>query len=272
MISLSIGDPTHYKNMLPPIEAEEAVTEAVQKPTSHGYVPSFGLEAARQAVAELWTKPNCQLKFDDIILTSGCSHALEMCINCLANPGDNILLPRPGFSLYVTLCKSLNIETRFYDLIPDKCWEVDLDHLQSMINEKTKAILINNPSNPCGAVYGKEHLCSIIDLCEKNCLPIIADEIYADMFELALLFVFLDAIKPGLLDLSSRILGPNSIIQAALPYILTQTPQSYFDEIITQIQMNAQFCYETLSSVPGLKPIMPSGAMYMLVSSVRSST
>jgi tyrosine aminotransferase len=52
----------------------------------------------------------------DIILTSGCSHALEMCINVMANAGENILLPQPGFSLYVTLCQSLNIETKFYKL------------------------------------------------------------------------------------------------------------------------------------------------------------
>ena len=56
------------------------------------------------------------LKLQDVILTSGCSHALEMCINCLADPGDNILLPQPGFSLYVTLCQSLHIEPRYYKL------------------------------------------------------------------------------------------------------------------------------------------------------------
>jgi aspartate/methionine/tyrosine aminotransferase len=56
------------------------------------------------------------LDIKDIILASGCSHALEMCINCLADPGDNILLPQPGFSLYVTLCHSLGIEPRYYNL------------------------------------------------------------------------------------------------------------------------------------------------------------
>jgi tyrosine aminotransferase len=55
-----------------------------------------------------------------VILTSGCSHALQMSIECFADPGDNILLPRPGFSLYVTLCQSLGIETRFYNLIVNK--------------------------------------------------------------------------------------------------------------------------------------------------------
>lgn len=52
----------------------------------------------------------------DIILASGCSHALEMCFNCVADVNDNILIPQPGFSLYVTLCHSLGIEPRFYQL------------------------------------------------------------------------------------------------------------------------------------------------------------
>ncbi len=55
-----------------------------------------------------------------MILTSGCSHALEMSIDCMADAGDNILVPRPGFPLYVTLCQSLGIEPRFYNLLVNK--------------------------------------------------------------------------------------------------------------------------------------------------------
>ncbi len=56
------------------------------------------------------------LQIKDIILTNGCSHALEMCINVVADANDNILVPRPGFPLYVTLCQSLQIEPRYYKL------------------------------------------------------------------------------------------------------------------------------------------------------------
>ena len=121
-----------------------------------------------------------------------------MCIDSIANKGDNVLVPRPGFSLYVTLCQSLGIEVRFYDLLvssrvaldasypllplqPEKQWEVDLCHLESSIDAQTRAIIINNPSNPCGAVYTEAHLRALIQICERNHIPIIADEIYADM-------------------------------------------------------------------------------------------
>jgi tyrosine aminotransferase len=63
-------------------------------------------------------------------------------------------------------------------LQPDRQWEVDIDHLESLIDEHTAAIVVNNPSNPCGSVYSKEHLTDILQVAAKHKIPIIADEIY----------------------------------------------------------------------------------------------
>ena len=68
-----------------------------------------------------------------------------------------------------------------FEFQPNEQWQADLNHLESLIDDRTRAVLINNPSNPCGAVYSEEHLRKLIDICERNHLPIIADEIYADM-------------------------------------------------------------------------------------------
>lgn len=114
-------------------------------------------------------------------LASACSGALEIAFAAIANEGDNILIPSPGFSLYQTLCDSKSITAKCYNLLPDKEWEADLSHVKSLITSKTKAILVNNPSNPCGCVYSKQHLLDIIQIARENCIPIIADEIYANM-------------------------------------------------------------------------------------------
>ena len=143
----------------------------------------------------------------DIVLCSGCSCALDLCISVLANPGQNILVPRPGFPLYRTLAEGLGIRTKFYDLNvtyfkkhknkfklpfifiatyiyywftnqPECGWEVDLEHLESQIDDQTAAIVLNNPSNPCGSVYSRSHLNAILQVAERNYVPIIADEIY----------------------------------------------------------------------------------------------
>jgi len=120
------------------------------------------------------------LSEEDVIITSGCSGALEIAIVVLANETENILVPAPGFSLYQTICDSKGIEPRYYRLLvckestnsihsthhtahtrllkPEKNWEIDLDHLKTLIDKDTRAILVNNPSNPCGSVYTRQHL------------------------------------------------------------------------------------------------------------------
>ena len=73
---------------------------------------------------------------------------------------------------------------------PKQSWQIDLDHLESLIDDSTAAIVINNPSNPCGSVYPKQHLKDILNVASRNKVPIIADEIYAHFvsFILGILF------------------------------------------------------------------------------------
>lgn len=63
---------------------------------------------------------------------------------------------------------------------PEKSWEIDLDDLVSLVNQDTACIVINNPSNPCGSVYSREHIRDILRVVARLRLPIISDEIYAD--------------------------------------------------------------------------------------------
>ena len=175
--------------------------------------------------------------------------------------------------------------------------------MESLIDDNTKAIIINNPSNPCGSVWSVEHIRAIIALAEHYCLPIIADELYWECAFSGHKFVsfasqsknvpiiscrgiakcyavpgwrvgwlqlhdrngVLVDVKKGYRDLSQRILGPNSIIEGALPAILNNTPQSYFKEMISYVEENAEIAYNILAKIPSLKPIKPQGAMYMMV-------
>ena len=180
-ISLALGDPTVFGNFKLDSYCVDAVVHQLHSFKSNGYPPSIGTEVARSALANAYSKPRAPLTSKDIIITSGCSDALNLCIGVLGNPGQNILLPSPGFSLYETLASSKGMECRVYRLKPEKSWEIDIDHLSSLVDSKTAAILINNPSNPCGSVYSKEHLLEILSVADKFHLPIISDEIYADM-------------------------------------------------------------------------------------------
>ncbi|XP_029673623.1 tyrosine aminotransferase isoform X1 [Formica exsecta] len=304
MIALSIGDPTTFGNLKPPKEVIEAVQESVASQLYNGYAPSTGYQRAREAVAEYSSNEFVKVDSKDVILCSGCSCALDLCITALAQEGQNILIPRPGFSIYRTLAEGLGITVKSYDLRPELGWEIDLDDLEAQIDESTAAIVINNPSNPCGSVFSRDHILDILDIAARYYVPIIADEIYEHMVfpgrtfhslaslstEVPILScsgltkrflvpgwrmgwiiihdrqnVLETEIRKGLHCLSQRIIGSNTIIQGALPAILRQTPQNFFDDVIHTLYSHSKLAYSCIVKIPGLKPIMPDGAMYMMV-------
>ncbi|XP_052747624.1 tyrosine aminotransferase [Galleria mellonella] len=303
LIALSVGDPTTFGNLNPPEQVLQSVRESIQWHTSRGYAPVTGHLEARQAVAE-YSAHQGPISPENVILCSGCSHALELAITVLADSGQNVLVPRPGFMIYKTVAEGLGIRIKFYDLLPHKQWEVDLEDLESQIDDDTAAIVVINPSNPCGSVYRKEHLCDIINIASRNHIPIIADEIYEHFVFSGHEFVAMSALSQdvpiltcggltkrflvpgwrmgwlivhdrhnilgkeivkGLHNVASKILGPCTLIQRALPSILKNTPQSFFDEVVLFIENQAKLAYEELRRVPGLRPIMPQGAMYMMI-------
>lgn len=274
-VFLRAGDPTIFGNLRAADETSQAVWDAIASGKHNGYTHSAGMPCAREAVAQYVSPHQGEVTSNDVILTSGCSSALDLCISALAEQGQNILIPRPGFSIYRTLAQAHGIEIRSYNLLPQKRWEIDLEQLEQSIDENTAAIVLTNPSNPCGNVFSAAHLTAAIELCEKYRIPIIADEIYEH-------FVFpgvecraisalstnvpvlscggltkrflvpgwrmgwivihdrnnvFDDIRKALFKLTTRTIGSNTLIQAALPDILTKTPQSFFDGVCMTLKV-----------------------------------
>ncbi|KAI8974440.1 tyrosine aminotransferase [Pilobolus umbonatus] len=307
LISLSIGDPTLSGNFNVDPTMNEAVIKQLISYRVNGYPPADGSLQARKAVADYLYHSKAPLSPDDVILTNGCSGALEMCVNVLCDQGTNILIPRPGFCLYESIAATRFVEVKYYNLIPERNWEVDLEQMESLIDGKSSAILVNNPSNPCGSVYSKEHLTAILKLAEKYHIPIIVDEIYCDLvfgknvfYPMATLTstvpilsvgglakkwlvpgwrlgwiaihdrhgVF-QHVNEGLHQLAQIILGPNSLIQNAIPDIFAKTPESFFKSTLQKLQLliqdNVDLSMKEVSNIHGLRPVQPQGAMYMMV-------
>ncbi|KAK2550460.1 Tyrosine aminotransferase [Acropora cervicornis] len=300
MIALSIGDPSVFGNLDPCNEMVDSVVNCIKKAKHNGYSPSTGYVKTREAIAAEHSYPLSPLTYKDVVLACGCSGALELALDVLLNPGDNVLLPKPGFSIYQTISISRGHEVRHYNLLPERSWEVDIDHLESLVDDRTRAIVVNNPSNPCGSVYTKKHLEAILEAAEKYMIPVVADEVYENVvfpgykfyplaqlsenvpiltcggiskgylvpgwrlgwviihdkhgaFEseashcmplnhqpwfLCLHFPLVSfwTVRQGLVAMSQQILGPNTLIQGALPDILAKTPQSYFENTVKVIQ------------------------------------
>lgn len=311
MIALSIGDPTTDGNFLPPQSTIDAMVANIKSGKANGYAPSVGYPQAREAVARYWVRKfvaetpeaHALISQERVVLGSGASQALLMAITALANPGDNILLPSPGFSLYDTICGSYGIEARHYTCDPERSWESNLDQMKSLADGNTRAILINNPSNPCGSNFSREHVKAIVATAEALKLPIIADEIYAGMvfggevftsvanmdtnvprfivggtaknfmvpgWRLGWVIVMdklgvASRILDGIVQLSTLIVGPNSIVQASLQHVLNETAAEYEETVICDLHRNAKMTFDIFSSCRGLRPTAPQGAMYMMV-------
>jgi tyrosine aminotransferase len=256
-------------------ESTDAIKMALDKET-FSYTVSSGLKTAREAVAKYVNKNDKEFKVEgdhlyeidseDVILASGCSTALEICFRAIANPGENILVPRPSWS-YSTWMDGAEILTKNYNLDCTRDWEVDLVHMESQIDDNTRAILINNPGNPCGNVFSREHILDILKIAERHRLPIIADEVY-EFFTfpgvkfhsfsslsrnvpilscsgLTKRFIMpgvrmgwlvihdrcnhLTDVRKGLLNIAGRNFWPNSTMQLALPDILENTPTEFLN-------------------------------------------
>lgn len=182
VLPLAHGDPSAFPAFRTAIEAEDAVAAALRTGKFNCYPAGVGLPDARRALAEHLSRDlPYKLSADDIFLTAGGTQAIEVVISVLAQPGTNILLPRPGYPNYVARAALNNLEVRHFDLIPERGWEIDIDSLESIADKNTTAMVIINPNNPCGSVYTHEHLTQVANAARKLGILVIADEVYGTL-------------------------------------------------------------------------------------------
>lgn len=201
VLSLAVGDPAIDGNLPPPKNFMDSLAKHVESVKANGYTLSEGTSQARQAVADYWfrnfvshpadnpNEANTLISYTDVILTSGCSDAVNIAFGAIANPDEIILFPQPFFAQYEMSAKYYGIIPEFYDLVAEKNWEIDLPGLEALVkhireaapNRPIRGILLNNPSNPCGSNWSASHVRDIVHLCERLHLPILSDEIYAGM-------------------------------------------------------------------------------------------
>ncbi|KAH9743855.1 putative aminotransferase TAT2 [Citrus sinensis] len=181
VIHLGHGDPSAFPCFRTSTVAEDAVVDALRTAHYNCYSPTFGVPSARRGIADYLNRDlPYKLSPEDVYLTLGCSQAIEISLSVLARPGANILIPRPGYPLYEIHAagSNNNLEARHYDLLPGKCWEVDLDGVEALADENTVAIVIINPGNPCGNVFSYQHLQKIARTARNLGIIVIADEVY----------------------------------------------------------------------------------------------
>ncbi len=296
MMWLNIGDPNAYDFVTPP-HLIDAIHKALLD-NQNGYAPSSGIPEAVDAVEREARRKGID-NIQDIFITTGASEAIEICLTALANEGDNILTPSPGYPLYTAVLSKLGVEENPYYLDESDEWQPDLDDIASKINDRTKAIVLINPNNPTGSNCSRELLKGVLKLAREHGIVIFADEIYDK-----LLFDGGDHVSIASLDknapiitfngISKNYLGPglrigwgivsgdgavltdyleaiNKILRARLcanhPIQYCVKPalegdQSHIDDMINRLQKRRDISVNMLNDIDGITCVKPGGAFY----------
>jgi alanine-synthesizing transaminase len=296
LLYLNIGDPNIY-DFQTPAHVVEAVALAMRQ-NHNGYSHSSGIEEARDAIRRDAQRKGIRA-IQDLFVTTGASEAIEIALSALVDAGDNVLIPAPGYPLYSALLAKLEAEQRHYLLDEDKGWQPDLADIEARIDTRTRAIVIINPNNPTGAVYSRETLAGVIDLCRRHNLVLFSDEIYdrilfhdqqhhpsASLAEDVCILTFnglsKNFVAPGFRIGWCIVSGPGELCQEYLAAMLKLTrarlsanhpaqfgiapaldgDQSHLARINEILERRARLTDRMLNNIPGIRCVRPGAAFY----------
>jgi alanine-synthesizing transaminase len=296
ILYLNIGDPNLF-DFATPAHVVEA-TVAALRANKNGYAPSSGVQAARDAIE----RDNARKGISGIVhtyVTTGSSEAIDLAMAALLDPGDNVLVPSPGYPLYPAVLARLDAEERSYALDEGNGWQPDVASIRSQIDERTKALVVINPNNPTGSVTGPEVLRELIAIALEHNLVLFSDEIYDRLiFEpgsftataslsseakiITLHGLSKVFIAPGyrlgwgsisgpadeLADYCAAIqklerarLSANHPEQYAIAPAL-DTPADFLVEVVAKLRRRRDLVMEKLNAAPGISCVEPKGAFY----------
>jgi aminotransferase len=272
------------------------------------YTRADGIASLREAIAEKLARHN-HIKADpksEIVVTSGATGAFYSACLALFNPGDEILLFEPFYGYHVNTLDSLRVRPVMVPLA-ESTWEIDFDALRASVTPRTRALVLNTPSNPCGKVFTLAELEAVAALAIENDLFVLTDEIYEYfLFEGARHISI--ATLPGMAERTVTISGfsktfsmtgwragyltASSKWAPAIAYFhdlvyvcspspfqhaaatgLRELPETFYQELSTTYQQKRDLLCDGLR-LAGLPPAVPAGAYYVLadVSNIPGST
>jgi len=172
-INLGLGEP----DIQPPVEMITAFKDALDKGYNK-YGPSAGIMPLRVAIADSLQRYRKDVDFHNIIITAGATEGMRIACETILGETDEALVPNPGFIIYgpdVALAGAKPVE---YSLRLENGFLPDIEEIKSLITPRTKALIVNSPSNPTGTVFPKETVKALCDIAADAGLFILSDEVY----------------------------------------------------------------------------------------------
>jgi alanine-synthesizing transaminase len=296
---LNIGNPAPFGFNAPDEILHDIIVNLLD---AQGYCESKGLFSARKAIMQDWQKKSVMdVETEDIYIGNGVSELITMSMQAMVNNGDEVLIPSPDYPLWTAAVHLAGGKAVHYRCDEESDWYPDLEHIKSLINSRTKALVIINPNNPTGAVYSKELLEGIVTIAKENSLFLLADEIYEKITydeakhiplaliagdQLCLSFSGLSkgyraaGFRAGWLTLTGDKRNARDFIEGldilANMRLCANVPsqfgiqtalggyQSVNDLVLPGGRLRAQrdIAYELLTQIPGVSCVKPRGALY----------
>ena len=277
------------------MEAIRAICDGKTK-----YTPPAGIIPLRKAICNR-LKLDCNLDYDytQIVVASGAKHCVYVTFRALLNPGDEVIVPAPYWVSYSEMIKMAGGVPILVVAGEDQGFKATGDQIKAAITEKTKCVIINNPSNPTGALYSKQELHEIADICVENDLYIISDEIYYQLIYDNAEFVSIASLGKDVYDhtiiingvsksyamtgwrigyvaaskeiakvmsnyLSHSTGAPSTISQWASIEALNG-PQEGIEAMRQEFEKRRNYMVKRMNEIPGVSCKMPEGAFYVMM-------
>jgi aspartate aminotransferase len=289
-INLGLGEP----DFQPP----KHVIAALQKAVANGYNKygsTMGLKELRLGLVDNLKSKKPDIALDNVMITVGASGALMVTMQAFINDGDEVLIPNPGFVLYkpqVDLHGGIPVP---YSLREKNNFQPDIEELRELITPRTKAMIVNTPSNPTGGVVGEKEIDAIADLAREHNLVVISDEVYDEIIYNDRHHSFLGKCdnhvyinsfsktyamtgwRVGYAVADSEIIKQLEKIQycnIACPptpfqYALIEAlegPQDFVAKIVKEFRTRRDFFVRELNSIDGFRCLEPKGSFYVFPS------
>jgi len=298
MYYLNIGDPAAFDLTVPP-HVKDALCKALREDNNY-YSASEGILELREAIAQKEKRVNnVDITPKDILVTEGISEGIQMSLAAIMECGDEILFPGPTYPPYISYTKFFEGTPVAYETVEAENWQPNVDDLRKKITQKTKALVIINPNNPTGAVYGRKMIQEMLDIAAENKLIVLSDEIYDlltysdnfvstaslakdvpvlgfngfskayQMTGLRLGYMYFKAENGELDELQLCIekecrirLCANTPVQKAGAAALNG-PQDHIKGVVEKLRQRRDYAYKRLNDIEGISATKPDGAFYI---------
>ncbi|NLM04762.1 MAG: pyridoxal phosphate-dependent aminotransferase [Clostridiales bacterium] len=295
IISFGVGEPDFDT----PKNIKDAGIEAI-KNNHTKYTPISGLIELKEAICNKLYKEN-GLKYDveNIIISNGAKHSIWNTCQAICNPGDEVIIPTPYWISYPEMVKMADAIPVFVQCSESNEFKLKIEDLLSAITDKTKAIILNSPSNPTGSVYTREELEEIAKIAVEKNILIISDEIYEKLIydnnkhisvaslnpEIKERTILINGMSKGyamtgwrigytasnaeIAKLMQNIQGhvtsnPNTIAQYASIEALNGD-QNTMDDMLISFNERREYMVSKINNIKDLSCIIPKGAFYVMM-------